>query len=90
MATVIYTKSLQPTEAVVWSGIMNFSGVLVVGTAVAYALVELLPAQVLSAPDGGPAAAMLIARPRLRVVLEDAPETYSTVTLRSASSTASG
>jgi len=24
VATVIYTKSLKPTEAVVWSGIMNF------------------------------------------------------------------
>lgn len=61
VATVIYTKSLQPTEAVVWSGIMNFVGVLVGGIAVAYALVELLPAQVLSPPDGGPAVAMLIA-----------------------------
>ena len=61
VATVIYTKSLKPTEAVVWSGIMNFIGVLVGGIAVAYALVELLPAQVLSPPDGGPAVAMLIA-----------------------------
>jgi PiT family inorganic phosphate transporter len=61
VATVIYTKSLQPTQAVVWSGIMNFSGVLVSGIAVAYALVELLPAEVLSPPDGGPAVAMLIA-----------------------------
>ena len=61
VATVIYTKSLKPTEAVVWSGSMNFIGVLVGGIAVAYALVELLPAQVLSPPDGGPAVAMLIA-----------------------------
>jgi len=44
VATVIYTKSLKPTEAVVWSGVMNFVGVLVGGIAVAYALVELLPA----------------------------------------------
>ena len=48
VATVIYTKSLGPTQAVVWSGIMNFVGVLVGGIAVAYALVELLPAEVLS------------------------------------------
>ena len=41
VATVIYTKSLGPTQAVVWSGIMNFVGVLVGGIAVAYALVEL-------------------------------------------------
>jgi PiT family inorganic phosphate transporter len=61
VATVIYTKSLQPGQAVVLSGIMNFVGVLVGGIAVAYALVELLPAEVLSPPDGGPAVAMLVA-----------------------------
>jgi PiT family inorganic phosphate transporter len=61
VATVIYTRSLGPTQAVIWSGIMNFVGVLVGGIAVAYALVELLPAEVLSPPDGGPAVAMLIA-----------------------------
>jgi inorganic phosphate transporter, PiT family len=60
VATVIYTKSLQPGQAVVLSGVMNFIGVLVGGIAVAYALVELLPAQVLSPPDGGPAIAMLV------------------------------
>lgn len=61
VATVIYTRSLGPTAAVVWSGVMNFIGVLVGGIAVAYALVELLPAEVLSPPDGAPAVAMLIA-----------------------------
>src|ERR1700755_2914198 len=61
VATVIYTKSLKPTEAVVWSGVMNFIGVLVGGIAVAYALVELLPAEVLSPPDGGPAGSMVVA-----------------------------
>jgi PiT family inorganic phosphate transporter len=60
VATVIYTKSLQPGPAVVLSGIMNFVGVLVGGIAVAYALVELLPTEVLSPPDGGPAVAMLV------------------------------
>src|ERR1035441_1634672 len=60
VATVIYTKSLQPGPAVVLSGVMNFVGVLVGGIAVAYALVELLPAEVLTPPDGGPAVAMLI------------------------------
>jgi PiT family inorganic phosphate transporter len=60
VATVIYTKSLQPTPAVILSGIMNFIGVLAGGIAVAYALVELLPAEVLSPPDGGPAVAMLV------------------------------
>ena len=60
VATVIYTKSLQPGQAVVLSGVMNFVGVMVGGIAVAYALVELLPAEVLSPPDGGPAVAMLV------------------------------
>jgi inorganic phosphate transporter, PiT family len=46
---------------VVLSGIMNFVGVLVGGISVAYALVELLPPEVLSPPDGGPAVAMLVA-----------------------------
>jgi PiT family inorganic phosphate transporter len=60
VATVIYTKSLEPVQAVVLSGVMNFIGVMVGGIAVAYALVELLPAEVLSPPDGGPAIAMLV------------------------------
>src|ERR1700744_3148871 len=60
VATVIYTKSLRPGQAVVLSGLMNFVGVMVGGIAVAYALVELLPAEVLSPPDGGPAIAMLV------------------------------
>src|ERR1700689_5247078 len=61
VATVIYTKSLQPGQAVLLSGVMNFIGVLVGGIAVAYALVELLPAEVLSPPSGGPAVGMLVA-----------------------------
>ncbi len=60
VATVIYTKSLQPVQAVVLSGVLNFAGVMIGGIAVAYALVELLPAEVLSPPDGGPAVAMLV------------------------------
>jgi inorganic phosphate transporter, PiT family len=61
VATVIYTNALKPTYAVIWSGLMNFLGVLVGGIAVAYALVELIPAEVLSPPDGGTAAGMLAA-----------------------------
>jgi PiT family inorganic phosphate transporter len=60
VATVIYTKSLKPGPAVMLSGVMNFVGVMVGGIAVAYALVELLPAEVLSPPNGGPAVAMLV------------------------------
>jgi PiT family inorganic phosphate transporter len=61
VATVIYTKSLTPGQAVVLSGFLNFLGVLLGGIAVAYALVELIPAEVLSPPDGGPAVGMLVA-----------------------------
>ncbi len=60
VATVIYTNTLKPVPAVVWSGIMNFIGVLVGGIAVAYALVGILPPDVLTPPDGAPAVPMLI------------------------------
>jgi PiT family inorganic phosphate transporter len=60
VATVIYTNSLKPRVAVVWSAFMNFLGVLLGGIAVAYALVELLPADVLSPPNGDPAVPMLV------------------------------
>jgi PiT family inorganic phosphate transporter len=61
VATVIYTNSLKSIYAVIWSGLMNFLGVIVGGIAVAYALVELIPAEVLSPPDGEVAAGMLVA-----------------------------
>src|ERR1035441_9979023 len=57
VASVIYTKSLRARPAVVLSGFMNFVGVMVGGIAVAYALVELLPAEVLSPPERGAAGA---------------------------------
>ena len=60
VATVIYTNSLKPIPAVLWSGILNFIGVLVGGIAVAYALVEILPPDVLTPPDGSPALPMLV------------------------------
>jgi phosphate/sulfate permease len=43
VATVIYTNSLKPTVAVVYSGILNFSGVMFGGIAVAMGIVNLLP-----------------------------------------------
>ena len=60
VATVIYTNALKPVPAVIWSGIMNFVGVLVGGIAVAYALVEILPPDVLTPPNGAPAVPMLV------------------------------
>jgi len=59
VATVIYTRSLKPVQAVVLSGVMNFAGVLAGGLSVAYALVELLPPDVLTPPNGAPAVPML-------------------------------
>ncbi len=43
VATVIYTNSLKPTVAVVYSGILNFTGVMLGGIAVAMGIVNLLP-----------------------------------------------
>ncbi len=43
VATVIYTKSLKPKQAVIWSGIWNFIGVYFGGIAVAVGIVNLLP-----------------------------------------------
>src|ERR1700689_1277033 len=47
VATVIYTHSLEPHVAVVWSGAWNFIGVLVSSGAVAFAIVSLLPVELI-------------------------------------------
>ena len=47
VTTVIYTRTLRPTPAVIYSGICNFLGVLLGGTAVAFAIVNLLPVDLL-------------------------------------------
>ena len=47
VTTVIYTGTLKPTPAVVFSGFCNFLGVLLGGTAVAFAIVNLLPVDLL-------------------------------------------
>ena len=43
VATVIYTNSLPPVTAVVWSGFSNMMGVMLGGVGVAMGIVELLP-----------------------------------------------
>ncbi len=45
VATVIYTHSLRPTVAVVWSGIWNLIGVLTSTGAVAFGVIALLPSE---------------------------------------------
>ena len=47
VATVIYTHSLQPHVAVVWSGFFNFLGVLTSTGAVAFGIVSLLPVELI-------------------------------------------
>jgi inorganic phosphate transporter, PiT family len=45
VATVIYTNTLRPTVAVVWSGLWNLTGVLLSSGAVAFGIVALLPVE---------------------------------------------
>lgn len=47
VATVIYTHSLKPQVAVIWSGIWNFIGVYFGGIAVAMGIINLLPLEAL-------------------------------------------
>jgi PiT family inorganic phosphate transporter len=51
VATVIYTHTLPPWIAVIWSGIWNFIGVLVSTGAVAFAIINLLPVQLITDVD---------------------------------------
>ncbi|OZI18091.1 anion permease [Bordetella genomosp. 7] len=61
VATVIYTKAMPPHLAVVMSGIFNFLGVLLGGVGVAYAIVHLLPVELLINVDTGQGLAMVFA-----------------------------
>jgi PiT family inorganic phosphate transporter len=47
VATVIYTHSLEPHIAVVYSGVLNFLGVLFSSGAVAFGIVSLLPVELI-------------------------------------------
>ena len=61
VATVIYTHSLDPHVAVVYSGILNFIGVLLSSGAVAFAIVGLLPAHLFLNIDKGSDFSMVFA-----------------------------
>ena len=61
VATVIYTRSLKPTPAVVWSGIWNFIGVHAGGVGVAFSIVHLLPVDLLVNIQTGRGLAMVLA-----------------------------
>src|SRR5262249_37685710 len=61
VATVIYTHSLNPHVAVVWSGICNFTGVLVSTGAVAFSIITLLPVELILQVGRGAGFAMVFA-----------------------------
>jgi len=59
VATVIYTNSLKPAYAVVWSGIWNLIGVLTSSGAVAFGIVALLPVELVINVGSGAGFAMV-------------------------------
>ena len=61
VATVIYTHSMPPLVAVVWSGFFNFLGVLTSSGAVAFGIVTLLPVELILNVGSGAGYAMIFA-----------------------------
>ena len=61
VATVIYTNSLKPTWAVIWSGTWNLIGVLWSSGAVAFSIVALLPVELVINVGSGAGFAMVFA-----------------------------
>ncbi len=61
VATVIYTHSLDPNIAVVWSGLCNLIGVLVSTGTVAYSVITLLPVELILKVSYGAGYAMVFA-----------------------------
>ena len=61
VATVIYTHTLEPHIAVVWSGAWNFIGVLTSSGAVAFGIVSLLPVELILKVGTGAGFSMIFA-----------------------------
>ncbi len=61
VATVIYTHSMEPHVAVVWSGAWNFIGVLLSSGAVAFTIITLLPVELILQVGSGSGFAMVFA-----------------------------
>src|ERR1700743_2531801 len=59
VATVIYTRSLPPTAAVILSGTCNFIGVSLSTGAVAFGIIALLPVELILDVGSGPGFAMV-------------------------------
>src|ERR1700677_3620477 len=61
VATVIYTHSLEPNLAVVWSGMCNLTGVLTSSGTVAFTVITLLPVELILQVSAGAGFAMVFA-----------------------------
>ena len=61
VATVIYTHSMAPVVAVIWSGFFNFLGVMVSTGAVAYGIITLLPVELILQVGSNAGYAMIFA-----------------------------
>jgi PiT family inorganic phosphate transporter len=61
VATVIYTHTLDPHIAVVWSGVWNFLGVMTSTGAVAFGIISLLPVELILQVGSGAGFAMVFA-----------------------------
>jgi inorganic phosphate transporter, PiT family len=61
VATVIYTHSMPPLPAVIWSGTFNFLGVLTSSGSVAFSVVTLLPVELILQVGSGAGYAMIFA-----------------------------
>ena len=61
VATVIYTHSLDPNIAVVWSGMCNLAGVLTSTGTVAFTIITLLPVELILQVSSGAGFAMVFA-----------------------------
>ena len=61
VATVIYTHSLDPNIAVVWSGLCNLTGVLLSAGTVAFSIITLLPVELILKVSSGAGFAMVFA-----------------------------
>jgi PiT family inorganic phosphate transporter len=48
VATIIYTRAMKARNAIIMSGLLNFLGAVVVGTAVAVIITEVVPADVVT------------------------------------------
>jgi len=61
VATVIYSNSMRPARAIAMSAVMNFLGVMLGGTAVAFSIVFLLPKEMIAGINTIDDAALMLA-----------------------------